>query len=146
MSNMNMNGNGDDPFAMLSANPPLILRCKIVLLGDSSVGKTSIAQVFQGGVQNFPKNYSMTVGIDFMVKKVSIPDTNVVVEMYIVDCGGFSVSQDLLKPHWENCNAVMLVYDVSDPKSFGNLTSWYEQLKQTRADAAITGVVIASKT
>merc|ERR1719301_298319 len=94
-------GNADDPFNSASLAPPLILRCKIVLLGDSTVGKTSLAQVFQGGVQNFPKNYSMTVGIDFMVKKVSIPDTNVIVEMYIVDCGGFSVCQELLKPHWE---------------------------------------------
>merc|ERR1719337_800499 len=95
---------GEDPFSMMSPVPPLILRCKIVLLGDSTVGKTSIAQVFQGGVQNFPKNYSMTVGIDFMVKKVSIPDTNILVEMYIVDCGGFSVDKELLRPHWENAN------------------------------------------
>merc|ERR1719453_909063 len=139
-------GGGDDPFNMMSPVPPLILRCKIVLLGDSTVGKTSIAQVFQGGVQSFPKNYSMTVGIDFMVKKVSIPDTNVVVEMYIVDCGGFSICQDLLKPHWENANAVMLVYDVSNPESFDNLASWYEQIKKSRMESAITGVVIASKT
>jgi len=139
-------GSAEDPFSSLATVPPLILRCKIVLLGDSTVGKTSIAHVFQGGVQNFPKNYNMTVGIDFMVKKVSIPDTNVVVEMYIVDCGGFSICQDLLKPHWENANAVMLVYDVSSPESFGNLASWYEQIKQSRLESAITGVVIASKT
>merc|ERR550537_2065588 len=141
-----LSAGAEDPFNMSAPVPPLILRCKIVLLGDSTVGKTSIAQVFQGGVQNFPKNYSMTVGIDFMVKKVSIPDTNVIVEMYIVDCGGFSICQDLLKPHWENCNAVMLVYDVSAPESFGNLTSWYKQLKHSRQDSAISGVVIASKT
>lgn len=143
----NTNGGvGDDPFNTAAATPPLILRCKIVLLGDSTVGKTSIAQVFQGGVQSYPKNYSMTVGIDFMVKKVSIPDTNVVVEMYIVDCGGFSICQDLLRPHWENANAVMLVYDVSSPESFSNMSSWYEQIKASRAESAITGVVIASKT
>lgn len=139
-------GNADDPFNLPSTVPTLTLRCKIVLLGDSTVGKTAIAQVFQGGVQNCPKNYTMTVGIDFLVKKVSIPDTNVIVEMHIVDCGGFSVCQDLLKPHWENANAVMLVYDVSNPESFGNLASWHEQIKQTRVESAITGVVIASKT
>merc|ERR1719453_478642 len=127
-------GGGDDPFNMMSPVPPLILRCKIVLLGDSTVGKTSIAQVFQGGVQSFPKNYSMTVGIDFMVKKVSIPDTNVIVEMYIVDCGGFNICQDLLKPHWENANAVMLVYDVSNQESYQNLSNWYEQIKTSRME------------
>merc|ERR1719324_1990035 len=137
-------GDGDIPLSL--TEPPLVLRCKIVLLGDSTVGKTSIASVFNGGVQNFPKNYNMTVGIDFNVKRVQIPDTNVTVEMYIVDCGGFSICQDLLKPHWENANAIMLVYDVSNPESFGSLASWYEQIKASRAESAITGVVIASKT
>jgi len=136
----------DDPFGMLCTRPPLILRCKIVLLGDSTVGKTSIAQVFQGGVNSFPKNYNMTVGLDFSVKKVSIPDTNVIVEMYIVDCGGFSICQDLHKPHWESANATMFVYDASNPESFQNLSQWYDKLKATRADSAITGVVIAAKT
>merc|ERR1719159_2211754 len=143
---------GEDEIPAGLQEPPLVLRCKIVLLGDSTVGKTSIASVFHGGTQNFPKNYNMTVGIDFNVKRVQIPDTvtgnstNVTVEMYIVDCGGFSICQDLLKPHWENANAVMLVYDVSNAESFDNLASWYEQIKQARMESAITGVVIASKT
>merc|ERR1712025_1460965 len=107
------------------------------LLGDSAVGKTSIAQVFQNGVASFPKNYAMTVGLDFTVKKVSIPDSNVVVEMYIVDCGGFSVCQDLMKPHWENANAIMLVYDVSSSDSFKNLTGWYEKIQSSRMESAI---------
>mmetsp|Transcript_90018 Transcript_90018/g.259445 ORF Transcript_90018/g.259445 Transcript_90018/m.259445 type:complete len:211 (-) Transcript_90018:115-747(-) len=136
---------GEDPFGQLVQPPALTLRCKIVLLGDSASGKTSLAHVFQGGQQQFDKNYKMTVGIDFLVKRVNIPDTNVVVEMYIVDCGGFSICQDLLKPHWENANAVMFVYDVSNPESFQNLGSWYDELKRCRADAAITGVVVASK-
>lgn len=140
---MEMEGAGDEQMA---GDPPLILRHKIVLLGDSAAGKTSLAQVFQGGVQNFPKNYNMTIGIDFIIRRVNIPDTNVVVETYMVDCGGFSVSQDLLKPHWESANAVMLVYDMSSPESFENLRTWYEELKQCRADSAITGVVIATKT
>ncbi|OLP80632.1 Intraflagellar transport protein 27-like [Symbiodinium microadriaticum] len=134
-----------NPFGSLVQPAPLILRCKVVLLGDSASGKTSLAQVFQGGAQSFPKNYNMTIGIDFLVKRVSIPDTNVVVELYIVDCGGFAVCQDVLRPHWENANAVMLVYDVSNPESFGHLEDWYAQLKHARADTAISGVVIATK-
>merc|ERR550537_1221039 len=141
-----LSAGAEDPFNMSAPVPPLILRCKIVLLGDSTVGKTSIAQVFQGGVQNFPKNYNMTVGVDFNVKSVHIPETNVTVEMYIVDCGGFSICQDLLKPHWENANAIMLVYDASNADTFKSLASWYEKIQESRKDTAITGVVIANKT
>merc|ERR1712093_476117 len=84
------------------ADPPLVLRCKVVLLGDSTVGKTSLAQVFQNGVQQFSKNYNMTTGTELIQKAVNIPDTNVRVELFIVDCGGFSgLSQELLRPQWE---------------------------------------------
>lgn len=141
-----MESNEDlDLFGTLSV-PALTLRCKIALLGDSTVGKTSIAHVFQGGAQNFPKNYNMTLGVDFMVKRVSIPDTNVIVETYVVDCGGFPICQDAMKPHWESANAVMLVYDVSNSESFQNLSMWYDLVKTARGESAMTGVVIASKT
>lgn len=137
--------NDDALFATQVQPPPLTLRCKILLLGDSTVGKTSLAQVFQGGVQAFPKSYSMTIGSDLSVKKYAIPETNTVVEMYIVDCGGFPVCQDLLRPHWESASYVMLVYDVSNPDSFSNLSSWYEQVKESRVDSALLGAVIAAK-
>jgi len=140
-----------DPFVSIvkAAVPPLVLRCKIALLGDSGAGKTSLVQVFQNGEKSFPKQYNMTIGIELSVKRVPIPDEpGVVVEMYIVDCGGFSVPQeDLLKTHWESANAVMFVYDVSNPESFSNLGKWYEQFRQARPEAtSFPGVVVASKT
>ncbi|CAL1133749.1 unnamed protein product [Cladocopium goreaui] len=137
---------GSNPFGALVQPPPLVLRCKVVLLGDSAAGKTSLAKVFQGGAQSFPKNYNMTIGVDFLVKRVNIPETNVAVELYIVDCGGFSVCQDSLRPQWETANAMMLVYDVANPESLSHLEDWYAQLKYARGESAISGVVIATKT
>eukprot|EP00747_Dinoflagellata_sp_TGD_P105858 gnl/TRDRNA2_/TRDRNA2_169679_c0_seq3.p2 gnl/TRDRNA2_/TRDRNA2_169679_c0~~gnl/TRDRNA2_/TRDRNA2_169679_c0_seq3.p2 ORF type:complete len:166 (+),score=42.86 gnl/TRDRNA2_/TRDRNA2_169679_c0_seq3:94-591(+) len=86
-----------DAFSAPAATPSLSLRCKIVLVGDSTVGKTSIANVFSRGAANASKDYKMTVGADLMVKRVNIPETNVFVEMYIVDCGGFSACQEQIK-------------------------------------------------
>jgi len=139
----------DELIARTLAEPPLVLRCKVVLLGDNTVGKTSLAQVFtQGGMQHFSKNYNMTVGMELSQKAVHIPDTNVKVEMYIVDCAGFSgLSQDLLKPHWESANAAMLVYDVSDPNTFHNLTNWFDEVVRSgRQEQGLTGLVVANKT
>jgi len=143
----------DDPFGPIvaAAAPPLVLRCKIALLGDSGAGKTSLVKVFQSGEKNFPKQYNMTIGIEFSIKRVPIladatgQPSNVVVEMYIVDCGGFSIPQDLLRPHWENANAVMFVYDVSNPDSFNNLGKWYDEFRQSRSDSGFPGAVVASK-
>merc|ERR1719158_45901 len=125
----------DDMMKLLKEPPLLVLRCKIVLLGDSAVGKTSIAKVFQSGESSFPDRYTMTMGIDFVIKRVNIPETNVVVELYICDCGGFSLCQDLVAPHSETANAVMLVYDVANPESFNNLSRWYDILQQARPES-----------
>eukprot|EP00397_Hematodinium_sp_SG-2012_P061969 GEMP01082902.1.p1 GENE.GEMP01082902.1~~GEMP01082902.1.p1 ORF type:complete len:214 (+),score=30.31 GEMP01082902.1:76-717(+) len=128
----------------------LILRCKICVVGEPTVGKTSLCSTFQGGVQKFPKNYVMTSGSELMIKSVRIPDTNAMVEMLLIDCGGFapqgSNSCALLKPHWINANAIMLVYAVDNPQSFQELTKWFDFVQESRSDSVVTGVVIANKT
>ena len=82
--------------SMESKHKPLvILRCKLVLVGDACVGKSALTQVFHSGGSTYPKNYLMTVGAEFCVKQVPIPDTNAVVELYIFDCSGQSIFNHL---------------------------------------------------
>lgn len=71
--------------------PTIILRCKLVVLGDACVGKTALTQVFHSGGSTYPKNYLMTTGAEFCVKQVPIPSTDVTVELYIHDCAGASI-------------------------------------------------------
>jgi len=94
--------------------PTVILRCKLVVLGDACVGKTALTQVFHSGGSTYPKNYLMTTGAEFCVKQVVIPHSNTVgnikryyvfcqwlmlsilhgfttVELYIHDCAGQSI-------------------------------------------------------
>ena len=73
----------------------VILRCKLVIVGDACVGKTAITQVFHSGGSIYPKNYLMTVGAEFCVKQVPIPNTNTIIELYIFDCAGQSIFNQL---------------------------------------------------
>ena len=66
----------------------LNLRCKVVIVGDTAVGKSALTQMFHSGGQRFPKNYFMTIGVDFCVKVVNIPDTDTAVELYLFDTAG----------------------------------------------------------
>ena len=94
--------------SMESEHKPLvILRCKCVVVGDACVGKTALTQVFHSGGSTYPKNYVMvnvhdtktnivliiiqTIGAEFCVKQVPIPDTNAIVELYVFDCAGQSI-------------------------------------------------------
>lgn len=57
-------------------------------VGDPAVGKTALAQVWHSQGQKFPKHYQMTCGVDFCVKGVPIPDTDVTVELHLFDTAG----------------------------------------------------------
>lgn len=60
--------------SMESLHKPLvILRCKLVVIGDACVGKTALTQVFHSGGSTYPKNYLMTTGAEFCVKQVPLP-------------------------------------------------------------------------
>lgn len=78
--------------SMAPSHKPLsVLRCKVVVVGDACCGKTALTQVFCSGGATYPKNYMMTVGAELSVRQVPIPDTSAVVELFLFDCAGQSV-------------------------------------------------------
>lgn len=125
-----------------------VLRCKLVIVGDSCVGKTALTQVFTSGGSTYPKNYLMTVGAEFSVKQVPIPDTDVVVELYIFDCAGQSIFNQLEmnNKYYENVSAVMVVYDVTSTESTQSCTKWLSGVRAMRpVGPPLPGVLVGNK-
>jgi hypothetical protein len=89
---------------------PLRLRCKVLLLGETTVGKTSICQTFCSNGTEFPKNYLMTICCDLQVKVVQIPDTSASVELFIYDCSGQDIFREQLIQIMDGACAVVYVY------------------------------------
>ena len=126
----------------------VILRCKLVIVGDSCVGKTAITQVFQSGGSTYPKNYLMTVGAEFCVKQVPIPNTNTIIELYIFDCAGQSIFNQLEMntKYYENASAVMVVYDISKPDTLKSCAKWISGVRGTRPSGPqILGLMVGNK-
>ena len=73
-----------------------VLRAKLLIIGDSTVGKTSIAQQFLNSGTAFPKNYSMTLGADVLTRTINIPDSTDTVELILIDCSGKTINNDIL--------------------------------------------------
>ena len=86
-----------------------ILRCKVLLVGDACTGKTALTQVFNSGGATYPKNYLMTVGAEFSVKQVPIPETNTIVELYLFDCAGQSIFNQLEMNTKYVCHQLLLI-------------------------------------
>jgi intraflagellar transport protein 27 len=125
----------------------LVLRQKVVVIGDYAVGKTALVQMFASGGHNFPKNYVMTLGCEFSVKTVDVPGTNVQVEMYLFDTSGQKVfnQRQMLHDYWSNTSACVFVYDVSNRDSFVALGQWLNEVRATRPGFSMPGIVIANK-
>eukprot|EP01137_Pigoraptor_chileana_P012625 Opistho-2@4409 len=123
----------------------VVLRCKVVLVGDATVGKTSLTQVFQGDSSQFPKTYSMTAGVDLIVKTVGIPETKDSVELFIFDTAGHEVYSDVVSRYWAEAAEVMIVYDMTNKTSFDNASKWYDRVRKTRPDGGINGILVGNK-
>jgi len=124
---------------------PTILRCKCVIVGDATVGKSSLAQLFHSDGSHFQKNYSMTQGVEVLVKPVNVPETADSVEMYIYDSAGKEIFSEYVKRLWEHPSVVMVVYDCTSETSFSSCVKWLERLKSAAPKTEIPGVLIANK-
>ncbi|XP_039308063.1 ras-related protein Rab-28 isoform X2 [Solenopsis invicta] len=101
-------------------------RLKIVLVGDSNVGKTSIVQKFCNN--DFTRQYVPTAGIDFFLKNITIGN-NKNVNLHLWDVGGLSLHGNMLDKYVFGAHIVLLVYDVTNSSSFDILEEWLSKIK-----------------
>ena len=94
--------------------------CKFVLLGNGSVGKTSIIARFLS--DGFTKMYKQTVGCDFVEKTLELRGKPCKVSVW--DIGGQSLSSDNLPNYVCGSDAIFFCYDVTDDSSFRDLDDW----------------------
>ena len=73
-----------------------MLRCRLIMVGDSTVGKTSIVNQFVELA--LPKTYQMTQGVDYKVKELKVEDTDYTVEFHIIDLCGNPIYEDFISP------------------------------------------------
>jgi transport family protein 27 len=93
----------------------------------------------------YPKNYIMTLGIDFCVKVIQIPDTEYSVELYLFDTSGSDIYQPIRANYWAGVDSVMVVYDVSSRESFSRTQSWVQELQAALPNTRLSGVMVAAK-
>lgn len=122
------------------------VRSKIVVLGDPAVGKTSLVQMFHSAGQRFPKHYMMTLGVEFCVKAVAIPDADTNVELHIFDTAGQDIYAEMVPNFWDGTEAVILVYDVTRAHTLEACANWYGRLLQSLGTDSLPGILVANKT
>ena len=114
---------------------------RIVLVGDSSVGKTSLISRLVSG--EFIPDEQSTVGAMFVLYKIACNDQSI--DLQIWDTAGQEKFRSLGPIYYRNSRAGIVVFDISNAESFEHLNSWIDDFcNTTGADVLI--YVVANKT
>ena len=97
---------------------------KILIIGDSGVGKSSLLLRFVDNI--FSDTYSATIGMDF--KEKIIPLENKQVNLQIWDTAGQERFRTITSAYYRGAHVIVVVYDVSDQASFTNLKHWLNEI------------------
>ncbi|CUI14775.1 rab7 GTP-binding protein, putative [Bodo saltans] len=110
---------------------------KIILLGDSGVGKTSLMRQFVSG--KFESRYKATIGADFFTHEEIIDGRPV--NLQIWDTAGQERFQSLGSAFYRGADACMIVFDITSNESFSHITTWLQEftLQAGQKDMVLIG-------
>jgi len=113
---------------------------KLVLIGDASVGKTSLLLRFAD--DSFEDNYISTVGVDFRFR--TVPVDNELVKLQIWDTAGQERFRTITSAYYRGANGVILVYDITSSETFEHVQDWLDEVNKA-AGKSVTKLVVGNK-
>ena len=119
-------------------------KLKVVLLGESGVGKTSIISQFISG--KFDSDCISSLSAQYISKTVDFNDINKSIKFDIWDTAGQEKFRALAKIFYRDAKVICLCYDISSEKSFIELKDyWYEQQVKLFSEGDPIYAVVANK-
>ena len=113
---------------------------KILLIGESSVGKSSLLIRF--AEDSFSPELLSTVGIDYKIKTLEIKDKRVKMEIW--DTAGQERFRTITTAYYRGATGIMLVYDVTSEKSFKQINEWLKLIDK-HASENVVKILVANK-
>ncbi|MFX0071445.1 MAG: Rab family GTPase [Candidatus Hermodarchaeota archaeon] len=112
---------------------------KVMMLGDASVGKTSLTLRYISGF--FLEDLKLTIGVDFYSKTTDFIDKKV--KLQIWDFGGEERFRFLLSQYCKGANGAFFLYDITNPITLDHLPDWTQIIREHAGDIPI--MLIGSK-
>ena len=116
------------------------IELKIITLGNSQVGKTSIINRFTSNY--FDKDLINTIGIDSKTHQMKIGEKTI--NLKIWDSAGQERFRSIQKHYYNQVDGILFVYDITKEDSFKIIESWFDEVK-TKAINTLCGVLIGNK-
>jgi small GTP-binding protein len=113
---------------------------KILLLGDSSVGKTCLMSRYVD--DKFEQNHISTIGLDYRLKTMKIGTDNIKIQIW--DTAGQDRFKSITRTYYKGANGVLLLYDITSVNSFKNIRNWLHQIREN-TDEGLVIVLVGNK-
>ena len=119
-----------------------IYQFKIILIGDSAVGKTSLINRFMG--LEYEENLNCTISADFKLKSLSI-DSSTGVELTVWDTCGQEKYRSMTRQYFKDAHGIILVFDVNNENSFRGLNIWLNEIKSNCNNSNVSIALVGNK-
>lgn len=113
---------------------------KILLLGSSAVGKSSLLLRFAD--DTFKENQISTIGVDWKIKTVDMNGKRIKLQLW--DSAGQERFRTIASSYYRGAHGVAIVFDLTDAKSFESLESWLEEIGE-HASGSVRRILIGNK-
>jgi small GTP-binding protein len=99
----------------------------IVLIGDSSVGKSCLLKKFSEPDKKTPEGHTATVGVDFVVRTITVGNEKV--KLSVWDTAGQERFRSITNAYFRGSMGAMVVYDVTDSVTFDSAQHWINEFR-----------------
>uniref|UniRef100_A0A3B3SA75 Ras-related protein Rab-13 n=1 Tax=Paramormyrops kingsleyae TaxID=1676925 RepID=A0A3B3SA75_9TELE len=113
---------------------------KLLLIGDSGVGKTCV--LFRFSEDAFNSTFISTIGIDFKIRTIELDGKKI--KLQIWDTAGQERFRTITTAYYRGAMGIMLVYDITNEKSFDNIKNWIRNIEE-HASADVEKMVLGNK-
>lgn len=115
-------------------------RLKLLLIGDSSVGKSSLLLRF--AEDSFSQTFISTIGVDFKTRTIPIDDEQV--KLSIWDTAGQERFRTITAAYYRGANGIVLVYDITSESSFNSIRGWIRNIEE-HASENVCKILVGNK-
>ncbi|KAA0724290.1 Ras-related protein [Triplophysa tibetana] len=113
---------------------------KLLLIGDSGVGKTCL--LFRFSEDAFNTTFISTIGIDFKIRTIELNGKRI--KLQIWDTAGQERFRTITTAYYRGAMGIMLVYDITSEKSFENIKNWIRNIEE-HASSDVERMILGNK-
>lgn len=113
---------------------------KLLIIGDSGVGKSCLLLRFSDDI--FTDSFISTIGVDFKIRTIEIGGSKI--KLQIWDTAGQERFRTITSSYYRGAHGIIVVYDVTEQKSFNNITKWLKEI-DTFAGPTVQKLLVGNK-